>query len=162
MGRQRQARDAEQLYAALPRTGIARLEALTVLKINYADTPIGVRVTLDLADELYGQRQFAQAESAYREVLTRYGESGIYAVCARLGLAYCAQETEDYERARKLYEEVKTAGGLYAAEAERMLKLLESPPTLPSSSVRVPVRTPATELKQQPSEESRNGISVED
>lgn len=158
MGGQEHARDAERLYAALPHTGIARLSALTDLKLNYSDTPTGVRITLDLADELYEQRQFTQAESAYSEVLTKYGESDIYAVRARLGLAYCAQEMRDYERARKLYEEVKTAGGLYATEAERMLKLLESPPTLPSNSV----RTPTTVLKQQPAEESRNGISIED
>ena len=79
---------------------------------------------------MYSLRLFDRAEKAYEQVLENFGDREVYAARARLGLAYCKQELQDYEAARKMFERVK-ADGLYVAEAERMLKLLEKPPTLP-------------------------------
>lgn len=152
--------EAARLYAGVPEAGQARMAALTRLVSGFGDTPVAVFAVLDLADEFYSQRQIARAEATYRRVLTEYSNSDICVERAKLGLGYCAQEAREYDKARQYYEEVKTGGGLYAAEAEGMLKLLEHPPVMPLS-LRVPVE-PSTVLPEAKSGEGDKGNGSSD
>jgi len=114
ISRQNEETKALNEYANLPPDPAERMQRLLKLATDYEKTPVGIMAKLDYADGLKSIKNYAQAETMYSAVLTERSGKGkdIFAERAKLGLAYCAQEKQEYDKARKLYEEIVEGKGL--------------------------------------------------
>ena len=146
ISREREDMQAQLLYDNLPDSPQARKEVLSKLVFNYPDTKIGTLARLDYGQELYREGSYPEAESEFKAVLAKRGAQDVYGQRAQLGLAYCAQQMKEYDKARKLYQEIKDGGGVYASEAQRMLKELENPPEIPSGAAAPSGETPTGQV----------------
>ena len=151
-------------YAAMQSDTATRIQTLKDLVQNYGDVPVAVEARVDLADLMYAQGNYVEAQKYYQAVVESAGAQKISAARARLGLAYTAEQTGDYDKARVLYQEV-VKDGLYVEEAKRMLKTLENPPKLPwgvgpegtevmppAMGTETPTAPPGTETEVSPSQ----------
>jgi len=94
------------------------------LQLEYGDTKVGPRIQLKLAQVMYHNGDFPGAEKLLEPLRGNKDLLPVDRAEVNLELAYLAQERGALAEARKRFEVVRDEG-LYAWEADQMLKLLD-------------------------------------
>ena len=112
--------ELEEINRRLP-TAVAQLKRLD---FEYGDTVLGPRIRLKLAQALFHQGEYDQAESLFSKLVEDKTLLPVERVQVELGLAYLAQERNNLAEARERFKQLEK-DGLYAFEARRMLGVID-------------------------------------